>query len=185
MFDELKATLQKKMDDSFHVFVQELKGLRTGRASTGLLEPIVVNAYGGKMPLPQVATISVQGPLMLSVQVWDQGLVASVEKAIQESGLGLNPEVAGTSLRIRLPDLTEERRKELAKALIKYAEEARVAIRSIRRIGMDQLKKAEKDKEVSEDAAHTYADGIQKLTDQMIQKIDKQAKTKESELMTL
>ena len=183
MFDELKEMLHQKMDETFRVFINDIKGLRTGRASTHLLEPVDINAYGGKMPLNQVATISVQGPLILHVQVWDQSLVPSVEKGIQESGLGLNPQTAGTTLRIQLPDLTEERRKELSKALIKYTEDARVSVRSVRRMGMDHLKKSEKDKEISEDEAHTYAALVQKMTDQMIQKIDQTSKVKETELM--
>ena len=185
MFDLLKPKLQKKMDDSFQSFLQDIKGLRTGRASTHLLEPIVVNAYGSKMPLNQVATVSVHSPLVLQVQVWDQGMVPSVEKAIQESNLGLNPQTAGTTLGIQLPDLTEERRKELTKTLLSYAEKGRVAMRDIRRIGMDELKKAEKEKTISEDQLRSYSKDIDDLTKQCISKIDQTCDVKKTELMRI
>ncbi|MGB0919365.1 MAG: ribosome recycling factor [Holosporaceae bacterium] len=182
---EQRQVLEKKLNDSFNVFQENLKGLRTGRASPNLLDPLVVNAYGSKMPLNQVATVSVQGPTTLAIQVWDQGLVPSVEKSIQESSLGLNPQVAGTTLRITLPDLTEERRKELTKQLTKYAEETRVAMRAVRRLGMDALKKAEKDKTMSEDEAHQEGAVIQKLLDKAIEQVEKRLKEKEAELMKI
>lgn len=183
MFDSLKSTLEKKMQDSQKVFETNMKGLRTGRASPQLLESIEVDAYGSKMPLNHMANVTVQGPLALSVQVFDAQMTPLVEKSIRESGLGLNPQAAGTTLRIILPDLTEERRKELAKKLTAYAEEARVAIRSVRRQGMDALKKAEKDKEVSEDELRAHEKILQQLTDKAIEKINTLLGTKEKELM--
>jgi ribosome recycling factor len=185
MFDTLKSKLKQKMDDSFQSFLKDIKGLRTGRASTHLLEPVVVNAYGSKMPLNQVATVSVQDPRVLQVQVWDQGLVSSVEKAIQESNLGLNPQTAGATLRIQLPDLSEERRKELIKTLLSYAEKGRVAMRDIRRIGMDDLKKAKDKKEISEDEFHTYSKGVDDLTKSHITQIDKTCDVKKTELLQI
>ena len=183
MFEALKKKLKQKMDDSFQSFLKDIKGLRTGRASTHLLEPVVVNAYGSKMPLNQVATLSVQDPRVLQVQVWDQGLVHSVEKAIQESNLGLNPQTAGTTLRIQLPDLSEERRKELIKTLLSYAEKGRVAMRDIRRIGMDELKKAKEGKEISEDEFHGYGKNVDELTKNHITQIDQTCDVKKTELM--
>ena len=145
--------IERRMDGAVAAFKTDLAGLRTGRASAGLLEPIMVDAYGQMMPISQVGTISVPEPRMLSVQVWDKGQVAMVEKAIRESSLGLNPMAEGQLIRIPLPELNEERREELVKVAGNYAEQARVAVRNVRRDGMDQIKKAEKDSEISQDDA--------------------------------
>ncbi len=185
MFHELKNKLEKKMEDSFQSFLKDIQGLRTGRVTTQLLDPVQVDAYGSKMPLNQVATVSVQGPLTLQIQVWSQEMVPQVEKAISDAGLGLNPQTAGSTLRIQVPDLSEERRKELAKTLGKYAENGRVAVRSIRRMGMDALEKAEKDNDISEDELRAHSGQIQKMTDGMISKIDQTVNVKKTELMSL
>ncbi len=179
----LEADVQRRMEGAVEVLHKEFGGLRTGRASAGLLDPVMVNAYGSDMPLNQVGTVSVPESRMLSVQVWDKGLVKSVEKAIIDSGLGLNPGVDGQMVRIPIPPLNEERRTELAKIASKYAEEARVAVRNVRRHGMDDLKKMEKDGNISEDAHRQYADEIQKLTDDFVKKIDVALSTKEAEIM--
>ncbi len=177
--------LRKRMDGAIDVLRKEFSGLRTGRASAGLLEPINVPAYGSEMPLNQVATVSVPEPRMLSVQVWDKGLVKAVEKAIRSSGLGLNPSVDGTLLRIPIPELSEERRAELAKIAARYAEQARVAVRNVRRDGMEQLKRMEKDGDLSQDAQHKTADQVQQLTDQEIKRINEMLTAKEAEIMTV
>ena len=177
--------LKKRMDGAVEVLRKEFAGLRTGRASAGLLEPITVPAYGSEMPLNQVATVSVPEPRMLSVQVWDKGLVKAVEKAIRISGLGLNPSVEGTLLRIPIPELSEERRAELAKIAARYAEQARVAVRNVRRDGMEQLKRMEKDGDLSQDAHHKTADQVQQLTDQEITRINEMRAAKEAEIMTV
>lgn len=177
--------LKKRMDGAADVLRKEFSGLRTGRASASLLEPITVPAYGSEMPLNQVATVSVPEPRMLSVQVWDRGLVKAVEKAIRSSGLGLNPSVDGTLLRIPIPELSEERRAELAKIAARYAEQARVAVRNVRRDGMEQLKRLEKDGELSQDAHHKTADQVQQLTDQEIKRINDMLAAKEAEIMTV
>ena len=145
------ADLNKRMNGAVEVLRKEFAGLRTGRASASLLEPISVQAYGGEMPLNQVGTIGVPEPRLLSVQVWDKGLVKAVEKAIRISGLGLNPAVEGTLIRVPIPELSEERRAELAKVAHRYAEAARVAVRNVRRDGMEQLKRQEKESEISQD----------------------------------
>ena len=171
------------MEGAVDVLHKEFGGLRTGRASTSLLDPLTVSAYGSEMPLNQVGTVSVPEPRMLSVQVWDKGLVKAVEKAIMESGLGLNPSADGQLVRIPLPALTEERRVELSKIAGKYAEDARIAIRNVRRHAMDELKRAEKDGEISEDAHRDYAQEMQELTDQYVKKIDETLTNKEQEIM--
>ena len=154
--------IERRMDGALAAFKTDLAGLRTGRASAGLLEPIMVDAYGQMMPISQVGTISVPEPRMLSVQVWDKGQVAMVEKAIRESSLGLNPMAEGQLIRIPLPELNEERREELVKVAGNYAEQARVAVRNVRRDGMDQIKKAEKDSEISQDDAKLKLEQISK-----------------------
>lgn len=174
--------IERRMDGALAAFKTDLAGLRTGRASTGLLEPISVDAYGQMMPIAQVATISVPEPRMLSVQVWDRGQVAMVEKAIRESSLGLNPQTEGQLIRIPLPELNEERREELVKVAGGYAEQARVAVRNVRRDGMDQIKKAEKDSEISQDDAKIYSDEVQALTDKFIKLVDDTLATKEQEI---
>ena len=174
--------IERRMDGALASFRTDLAGLRTGRASAGLLEPIQVDAYGQMMPIAQVGTISVPEPRMLSVQVWDKGQVAMVEKAIRESSLGLNPQAEGQLIRIPLPELNEERREELVKVAGGYAEQARVAVRNVRRDGMDQIKKAEKDSEISQDDAKIYSDEVQELTDKFIKSVDDTLATKEEEI---
>lgn len=180
---ELKKDAERRMEGAVEVLHQEFGGLRTGRASTSLLEPVMVDAYGSEMPLNQVGTIGVPEPRMLTVQVWDKSMVKSVEKAILESGLGLNPSSDGQLVRVPIPALTEERRVELTKVAGKYAEEARIAVRNVRRHAMDELKREEKDGEISEDAHHEYAQIIQELTDTYVKKIDETLANKEQEIM--
>lgn len=175
--------IERRMDGALASFKTDLAGLRTGRASAGLLEPIMVDAYGQMMPISQVGTVSVPEPRLLTVQVWDKGQVAATEKAIRESNLGLNPMTEGQLIRIPLPELNEERREELVKVAGGYAEQARVAVRNVRRDGMDQLKKAEKDNDISKDEAHGLSDDVQKLTDKYIARIDEIVKAKEAEIM--
>ncbi len=175
--------LTRRMDGAIEALKREFGGLRTGRASTGLLEPIVVDAYGAQMPISQVGTIGVPEARMLSVQVWDRQLVSAVDKAIRESDLGLNPVIDGQLLRIPIPALTEERRQELTKVAARYAEQARVAVRNVRRDGMESLKKMEKDGEISQDEHHARADDIQKITDEHVKLVDELLSHKDSEIM--
>ena len=175
---DMKTRMQKALE----ALKVDLGGLRTGRASPDLLAPVTVEAYGSRSPLSQVATVNVLDTALLSVQVWDQGLVASVEKAIRESGLGLNPQTEGSTLKLRLPPLTEERRKEMTKLAKKYAEDGRVAVRNIRRDGMDAIKKL-KDDGISEDESKRLGDEVQKVTDQFIQQIDHAVASKEAEIL--
>jgi ribosome recycling factor len=177
------ADIKRRMQASIQSLRHELGGLRTGRASASLLEPINVDAYGSHMPLAQVATISVPEPRMLSVQVWDRGMVSAVEKAIRDSNLGLNPSTEGQTLRIRIPELNEQRRKELVKVAHKYTEDARVAVRHIRRDGLDTLKKMLKDKAISEDDEKRHEAEVQKATDQAIIEVDQVLAGKEKEIM--
>ncbi len=177
------ADYERRMDGALSSMSTEMGTLRTGRASVGILEPVMVEAYGSAMPLNQVGTISVPEPRMLAVSVWDKGMVAAVDKAIRNSGLGLNPAVDGTLIRIPLPDLNEERRRELTKVAAKYAESARVAIRNVRRDGMDKLKKMEKDGDISQDEQKAHSDDIQQLTDKFIGKVDEMLASKEKEIM--
>jgi ribosome recycling factor len=179
------ADLKKRMNGAVDVLRKEFAGLRTGRASTSLLEPITVAAYGSEMPLNQVGTIGAPEARMLSVQVWDKGLVKAVEKAIRTSDLGLNPAVEGTLIRVPIPELSQERRAELAKVAARYAEAARVAVRNVRRDGMEQLKKLEKDGELSQDVQHKVAQQVQELTDSEIKQINDMLAAKESEIMTI
>ena len=174
---------ERRMDGAITALKHEFGGLRTGRASSSLVEHLQVEAYGSHMPLNQLATIAVPEPRMISVQVWDRSQVAAVERAIRESSLGLNPVVEGTSLRLPIPELSEQRRQELAKVAHKYAEQARVAIRNVRRDGMDTLKRLEKGHEMSEDDHRSWADKMQKLTDRMIKSVDEALGTKEAEIM--
>ena len=175
--------LERRMKGAVEVLRHEFAGLRTGRASVSLLEPIVVSAYGAEMPLNQVATIGVPEPRMLSVQVWDRGQVQAVEKAIQSSGLGLNPIIEGQTLRIPIPELNEERRAELARVAAKYAEQAKVSVRNVRRAGMDQLKKMEKSSELSKDDSRVWSDEIQKMTDDTIKVMIEMYEAKEKEIL--
>lgn len=176
------ADINRRMDSAFEVLRKEFAGLRTGRASVNLLDPVVVEAYGQTMPLTQVGTIGVPEPRLLTVQVWDKGMVKAVEKAIAAAGLGLNPQADGGLIRVPIPELNQERRLELAKVAGKYAEEARVAVRNVRRDGMDLLKKLEKDKQVSEDEHKRLSEEVQKLTDLHIKKIDEALASKEKEI---
>ncbi|WP_028464739.1 MULTISPECIES: ribosome recycling factor [Nisaea] len=175
--------LKRRMDGAISALDKEFQGLRTGRASVNLLEPIMVEAYGSKMPINQVGTVGVPEPRMLTVQVWDKSMTKAVEKAIRESDLGLNPQVDGQLLRIPLPDLSEERRAELAKVAAKYAESARIAVRNVRRDGMDSLKKAEKDGDLSQDEKHLYEEEVQEMTDKFVSRIDDALGSKEKEIM--
>lgn len=175
--------LNRRMEGAVNAFKHDLNSLRTGRASASLLDPIHVEAYGTSMPINQVATVSVPEPRMISVSVWDQGMVQAVDKAIRESSLGLNPIVEGGTLRIPLPELNEERRKELVKIAHQYAENARVAARHVRRDGMEHLKKAEKDGEISQDDMRAQSDRVQKITDDTIAAIDQALSDKEAEIM--
>jgi ribosome recycling factor len=174
--------LKRRMNVGIDVLRKELGGLRTGRASASMLDPVMVEAYGQHMPLSQVATVSVPEARMLTVQVWDKGQVKFVEKAIREAGLGLNPQVDGALIRLPIPELNAERRAELAKVAGKYTEAARIAVRNVRREGMDAAKKMEKDGDFSQDAAKQRADEIQKLTDAMIKQIDELLAQKEKEI---
>jgi ribosome recycling factor len=173
----------RRMQGALNVLKQEFGGLRTGRASASLLDPIMVSAYGAKMPLTQVATVSVPEPRMLSVQVWDKSQVSAVDKAIRESDLGLNPVVDGQTLRLPIPELNEERRREMTKICAKYAEQARVAVRNVRRDGMEHLKKLEKEGMIGQDEQHTLGDEVQRLTDKYIKEIDAALMLKEKEIM--
>lgn len=175
--------LERRMSGAFDVFKEELGGLRTGRASISLLEPIQVEVYGSVMPLNNVASVSVPEPRMLAVQVWDQGNTKAVEKAIRDSGLGLNPMAEGTTIRVNIPPLTEDRRKDLIKVAGKYAEQARISIRNVRRDGMESLKKMEKDNEISEDERKRHEKDVQKSTDDAVGRVDETLATKEQEIM--
>ena len=178
-----KADLQRRMHGAVEALKHDLVGLRTGRASTALLDPIMVEVYGAQMPLNQVATVSVPEARMLSVQVWDRSNVQPVEKAIRSANLGLNPITDGQLIRLPIPDMTEERRKELAKLVGQYAEKARVAVRNVRRDGMDHLKQDEKKHEISEDEHKRLEQEVQKLTDETIKEIDAAADAKEQEIL--
>jgi ribosome recycling factor len=175
--------IEKRMRGALGVLKNEFGGLRTGRASASLLDPITVSVYGQRMPINQVATINVPEPRMITVTVWDKGQVAAVDKAIRESDLGLNPVMDGTTLRLPIPELNQERRTELSKIAGKYAEHARVSVRNVRRDGMDALKKAEKDHDISEDEQRTLSTKVQELTDKIIKEIDTSLSTKEREIM--
>lgn len=178
-----KADLERRMHGAAESLKHDLAGLRTGRANTALLEPVHVEVYGANMPLNQVATISAPEPRMITVQVWDKSNVGPVDKAIRSAGLGLNPIVDGQNIRLPIPDLTEERRKELAKLAGQYAEKARIAARNVRRDGMDSLKTDEKKGEISEDERKRLENEVQKLTDSTIADIDAAAHAKEKEIL--
>jgi ribosome recycling factor len=180
-----KQELSEKMDKALAVLDKELSGLRTGRASTNLLDPVVVEVYGSRMPISQVGTLSTPDAKTITVQVWDKAMVKTVEKAIADANLGLNPSSDGQLIRMALPILSEERRKELVKIAHKYAENTKIALRNIRRDGMDTLKKMEKDNQISKDEHHDFAEEIQKLTDDFITKIDSITKQKEHEILNI
>ncbi len=177
--------LKRRMQGAIGVLKSELAGLRTGRASPHLLDPIQVEAYGSHMPLNQVATVNVPEPRLITVQVWDRSLVHAVEKAISASNLGLTPSTEGQTLRLRIPELNEDRRKELVKVAHKYAETARVAVRHVRRDGLDVLKKLEKDHKISQDDEERQTNEVQKATDQAIADIDHMLAAKEKEILTV
>lgn len=175
--------LEKRMKSGIESLKKEFTGLRAGRASASMLDPIMVDAYGSMMPLAQVGTVTTPEPRLISVQVWDKGMSKAVEKAIRESGLGLNPIGEGQIIRVPLPELSEERRKELSKVASKYAEAARIAIRNVRRDGMETLKKMEKDGDISEDEHKKTSVDVQKLTDKYIEQVDVALAAKEKEIM--
>lgn len=172
----------RRMDGALEVLRKEFGGLRTGRASASLLEPVQVEAYGNRMPINQVGTVNVPEPRMITVQVWDKSQVKAVERAIRDSGLGLNPMVDGQLVRVPIPDLTEERRTEITKIAHKYAEQARVSVRNVRRDAMDKLKRMEHDHEISQDEHHDWNSKVQKITDEHIKKIDEALAAKEQEI---
>lgn len=178
-----KADLERRMNGAVESLKHDLAGLRTGRANAALLDPVTVEVYGAQMPLNQVASISVPEPRMISVQVWDKANVGPVDKAIRSAGLGLNPIVDGQMMRLPIPEMTQERRKELSKLAGQYAEKARVAVRNVRRDGMDALKQDENKKEISEDERKRHETEVQKLTDSTIADIDAAATAKEKEIL--
>lgn len=182
MADPDISDIKRRMDGALDAFKKELGGLRTGRASASLLEPVMVEAYGSKMHLKEVGTVSVPEPRLITVQVWDRGMLKAVEKAIRDSGLGLNPQAEGQTIRVPIPDLTQERRQELAKVAHKYAEQARVAVRNVRRDGMEMLKRAEKGGDITQDEQKTWQDKVQAITDQHIKLIDDALAQKEKEI---
>ena len=182
-FEALRKDVTRRMGGAVEALSKEFGGLRSGRAAASLLEPISVAAYGSQMPINQVGTVGVPEPRMLTVQVWDKNLVKAVEKAIMESGLGLNPASDGQLVRVPIPPLTEERRVEITKVAGKYAEEARVAVRNVRRHAMDHLKRAEKEGEISQDEHHDYGREVQEMTDEHIKRIDEMLANKETEIM--
>ena len=175
--------LKRRMQGAVASLQHDLGGLRTGRATPSLVEPIHVDAYGQSLPMNQVATVSVPEPRLLSVQVWDKSMVAAVEKAIRESDLGLNPQTEGQVIRLRIPEMNEQRRKEMVKVAHKYAEEARVAVRHVRRDGLDILKKLQKDGHISEDDEKRQSGEVQKVTDASVAEVDEVLSTKEKEIL--
>lgn len=182
-FDIDMDDLERRMNGAMSALKTEFASLRTGRASASMLEPVMVEAYGQMTPINQVGTVNVPEPRMVTINVWDKGLVGKVEKAIRESGLGINPQLNGTIIMLPIPELNEERRKELTKVASHYAEHARVAVRNVRRDGMDQLKRLEKDSKISEDDHKIYADEVQEMTDKAIASIDSLLTTKEKEIL--
>jgi len=181
--DQLLTDLRRRMDGALEVLRKEFGGLRTGRASASLLEPITVPAYGGTLPLNQMANISVPEPRMITVQVWDRAMVKAVDKAIRESGLGLNPQTEGQVIRVPIPDLNEERRRELTRVSARYAEQARVSVRNVRRDGIDVLKRREKDTDITQDQQRKLQQEVQHLTDDYIRRIDEALAQKDREIL--
>jgi len=181
--DELLKDLQRRMDGAIEVLRKEFGGLRTGRASSSLLEPVTVPAYGSTVPLTQVASVNVPEPRMITVQVWDRNVVKAVDKAIRESGLGLNPQTEGQVIRVPIPELNEERRRELTRVAAKYAEDARVAVRKVRQHGMEALRRLEKDSEISQDEHRKLERDIQHLTDDHIKRVDETLAQKDKEIL--
>jgi len=180
--NSLKQDLSRRMDGALETLRREFAGLRTGRAHPGLLEPVKVVAYGTEMPLNQVGTVGTPEPRMLTVQVWDKSMVSAVDKAIRDAGLGLNPATDGMIVRVPIPQLTTDRRNELAKLANKYAEGAKIAVRGVRRDGMEHIKSHEKKHEIGEDLAKNWSDEVQKLTDQFIKKVDDALTDKEKDI---
>ena len=185
MADPDISDIKRRMDGALTALKTEFTGLRTGRASVSLLDRVMVDAYGAQMPISQVGTVNVPEPRMITVNVWDRGLVVSVQKAIREAGLGLNPGADGQLVRVPLPELSQERRQELGKIAHKFAEQARVSVRNVRRDGMEMLKKMEKDGQLSQDAHRGWSDKVQALTDEHIADIDKALSAKEKEIMQI
>ena len=183
MAEQVTKDLQRRMDGALEVLRKEYAGLRTGRASTNLLDPVQVEAYGNLVPLNQCGTVGVPEPRMLTVQVWDRSLVKTVEKAIRDAGLGLNPQTDGQIVRVPIPDLNEERRRELVKIAAKYAEQARVAVRNVRRDGLDVLKRQEKEGDLSQDELRRIQQDVQSLTDDFIKKVDDLFAAKDKEIL--
>jgi len=181
--DTFLKDLRRRMDGAVEVLRKEFGGLRTGRDSAGLLEPVTVSAYGGTVPLNQLANISVPEPRMITVQVWDRSMVKAVDKAIREAGLGLNPQTEGQVIRVPIPDLNEERRRELTRVTAKYAEQARVSVRNIRRDGVELLRRREKDAEISQDEQRKLQHDVQHLTDEYVRRIDEALAQKDREIL--
>ena len=181
--DAILKDVTRRMDGALEALRKELGGLRTGRASASLLEPVTVNAYGGVVPLNQVANVNVPEPRMITVNVWDRGLVKAVDKAIREAGLGLNPQTEGQTIRVPIPDLNEERRRELTKVAAKYAEAARIAVRNVRRDGIETLRKQEKGGDISQDEQKKLEREIQHLTDDHIKRVDETLAQKDKEIL--
>jgi ribosome recycling factor len=181
--EQVVRDLRRRMDGALDVLRKEFAGLRTGRASASMLDPVVVEAYGNTLPLSQIGTVSVPEPRLIIVQVWDRGNVKATEKAIREAGLGLNPQTDGQTIRVPIPDLNEERRRELTKVAAKYAEQARISVRNVRRDGMDLLKKQEKEHKLSQDEHRKLDKDIQALTDETIKKVDGLLAQKDKEIL--
>jgi len=181
--DTFLKDLRRRMDGAVEVLRKEFGGLRTGRASASLLEPVTVGAYGGTVPLNQLANVSVPEPRMITVQVWDRVMVKAVDKAIREAGLGLNPQTEGQVIRVPIPDLNEERRRELTRVTAKYAEQARVSVRNIRRDGVELLRRREKDADISQDEQRKLQQGVQHLTDEYVKRIDEALAQKDREIL--
>ena len=181
--DELLKDLRRRMDGAIEALRKEFGGLRTGRASTSLLEPVQVPAYGNTVPLAQVASINVPEPRMITVQVWDRGLSKAVDKAIREAGLGLNPQTEGQTIRVPIPELNQERRRELTRVAAKYAEDARIAVRHVRRDGVEALRRLEKDGDISQDEHRKVEKDVQLLTDDHIKRIDETLAQKDKEIL--
>jgi len=181
--EELLSDLRRRMDGAVDVLHKEFGGLRTGRASASLLEPVMVEAYGGTVPLNQVASVNVPEPRMITVQVWDRGVVKAVDRAIREAGLGLNPQTEGQVMRVPIPELNEERRRELTRVAARYAEQARVSVRNVRRDGIEVLRRLEKDSELSQDEQRKLQHDVQLLTDDHIKRIDETLAQKDKEIL--
>lgn len=181
--DSLLKDLGRRMDGAIEVLRKEFAGLRTGRASAGLLEPIAVPAYGGTMPIKELANVSVPEPRMITVQVWDRALVKPIDRAIRESGLGLNPQTEGQVIRVPIPDLNEERRRELTRVTARYAEQARISVRNVRRDGIEMLRRQEKDGDISQDQQRKLQQDVQHLTDETIRRIDETLAQKDKEIL--